>query len=118
MTSNSMRGSCASVALALVALSACSSSSSNGDASGSTSISGTIGGTKIATTDTTAVVGSLTVMNGTTTGTAYEAVVLITNQSNACTIAQGSANPANGTALTIVVGAASPVVAGTYPIGT
>jgi hypothetical protein len=117
MVWSSIRRTGRSLALASAGLAACGTSSGEG-ASGTSAVTGTVGGATIATTDTTALVGPLTVTSGTTTGTAYEAVVLITNQPDTCGIAESKKNPANTAILTLVVGNASPVVAGQYPIGT
>ncbi len=103
----------------LVALMACGSSSAGGGGSSSTTVTGTIGGSSIATTDAIGIQGTLDVSNGNAMGTVYEAVVLITNQSDACKVVQSSGNPADSTALTLVVGSATGAVGpGTYAIGS
>jgi hypothetical protein len=104
-------------ASSLVALMACGSSSGGGGST-STTVTGTIGGSSIATTDTIGIQGKLNVSSGTVMGMVYEAVIAITNQADACKVVTDAVNPPNGTALTLVVGSATAAVGpGTYPIG-
>ncbi len=117
MTEMSIIGRAVAVGCAAVAVAACSgSSSSTGGVSGSASVSGTIGGQSVPTTNVVAVVGSETT-NGATVQ--LDSIVL-TSVSDACSFLQNPTHrlPSTST-LILAAGAIAPSVpTGTFNIGT
>ena len=97
----------------IVAVLACGSSSGGG---GAATVTGTVAGAKVPTTDTIAIVGPLV----DTFGDFPEqgVTVAITNLTPACSFAQpgGDSNPPNSTVLLMVVGSPEAVTPGTYSI--
>ncbi|HZU83708.1 MAG TPA: hypothetical protein VE987_12360, partial [Polyangiaceae bacterium] len=77
---------------------ACSSSSST-SGGGSASVSGTLGGSAVPTTETIAVSGPVTTTTASGTFTANVIAVFISNQHGVCGIAQRMGNPPNATLL-------------------
>jgi hypothetical protein len=91
-----------------------SSGGGGGGGGGGATVSGTLGGQAVATTDQVGLVGTETT-NGTTV--AFAAAV-ITNLPGACAIAQSNGNPRNSQTLVLEVGEEGTAVPpGTYSIG-
>jgi hypothetical protein len=113
----SIIGRAVAAGCAVVAVAACSgSSNSTGGGSGSASVSGTIGGQSVPTTNVVAVVGSETT-NGATVQ--LDSIVL-TSVSNACSFLQNPTHrlPSTST-LVLAAGAIAPSVpTGTFNIGS
>jgi hypothetical protein len=99
--------------LGITTVLACSSSSGGG---GTATVTGTVAGAKVPTTDTIAIVGPLV----DTFGDFPEqgVTVAITNLTPACSFAQpgSDSNPPNSTVLLMVVGSPEAVTPGTYSI--
>lgn len=115
MREMSIIGRAVAVGCAALAAAACSGSSNSTGSSGSASVSGTIGGQSVQTTNVVAVVGSATT-NGTTVQ--LDSIV-ITSVSDACSFLQ---NPTHrypsATTLVLAAGAIAPSVpTGTFDIG-
>jgi hypothetical protein len=108
--------SIASIAACCFAIAACSGTTT-GVGGASTSVSGTVGGKPVATTDSAGLVGTL---SGTGSRATYAGVIVV-NKAGVCGLLQGNANPPNATSLTLVVATGSvntppPVGVGTYTI--